>query len=104
MPADRFVEVVIPLYFEGHVYRAGSRVRVTIAAPNGTQPVWSFGETEPAAGTAAVSVKFSANAPSSLILPVDGGVVVPTGLPPCQSLRNEPCRAYAAVVNRAARR
>ncbi|HEY2260603.1 MAG TPA: CocE/NonD family hydrolase [Solirubrobacteraceae bacterium] len=104
MPADRFVEVVIPLYFEGHVYRAGSRVRVTIAAPNGTQPVWSFGETEPAAGTAAVSVKFSANAPSSLILPVVGGVAVPTGLPPCQSLRNEPCRAYAAVVNRAARR
>ena len=40
-------EVVIPLYFEGHVYRAGSRIRVTIAAPNGTQPVWSFSQTQP---------------------------------------------------------
>src|SRR5207248_491218 len=34
MPAGKFVLVVIPLYFEGHVYRAGSRVKVTIAAPN----------------------------------------------------------------------
>ena len=36
MPADQFVPVTIPLYFEGHAYRAGSRIRVTIAAPNGT--------------------------------------------------------------------
>ena len=42
MPAGEFVPVTIPLYFEGHVYRAGSRIRVTISAPNGTQPVWSF--------------------------------------------------------------
>ncbi len=55
MPKGRFVEVVIPLYYEGHVYRAGSRIRVTISAPNGTQPVWSFGQTDPA-GTANVSV------------------------------------------------
>ncbi len=39
MPKGRFVEVVIPLYYEGHVYRSGSRIRVTISAPNGTQPV-----------------------------------------------------------------
>ena len=45
MPADRFVEVTIPLYYEGHAYRAGSRIRVTIAAPNGDQPIWAFGET-----------------------------------------------------------
>ena len=47
MPKGKFVEVVIPLYYEGHVYRAGSRIRVTIAAPNGTQPIWSFSQTEP---------------------------------------------------------
>ena len=44
MPSGTFVPVVIPLYYEGHVYRAGSRLRVTISAPNGTQPVWSFAE------------------------------------------------------------
>src|SRR5579884_566153 len=29
MPKNRFVEVVIPLYYEGHAYRKGSRIRVT---------------------------------------------------------------------------
>jgi hypothetical protein len=96
MPQGQFVEVVIPLYYEGHVYRAGSRMRVTIAAPNGTQPVWSFGQTEPPTGTATVSIAFSKNMPSGLILPVVPGVSVPTGLPPCPSLRNEPCRPYPA--------
>ena len=47
MPPNRFVKVTIPLYYEGHAYRAGSRIRVTISAPNGDQPIWSFGETEP---------------------------------------------------------
>jgi predicted acyl esterase len=95
MPQGQFVDVVIPLYYEGHAYRAGSRIRVTIAAPNGTQPVWSFGQTEPK-GTATVSIAFSKSMPSSLILPVAPGVSVPTGLPPCPSLRNEPCRPYEA--------
>src|SRR5207253_10974838 len=52
MPADQFVPVVVPLYFQGHAYRAGSRIRVTIAAPNGAQPVWSFSQTQPAGSTA----------------------------------------------------
>ena len=66
MPAGQFAEVVIPLYFEGHAYRAGSRIRVTIAAPNGTQPVWSFSQTQPPTGTATVSIAFSQSMPSSL--------------------------------------
>lgn len=97
MPADRFVEVDIPLYYEGHAYRAGSRIRVTISAPNGTQPVWSFSETQPAGSTAGVSIAFAPDMPSSLILPVVPGVSVPTALPPCPSLRNEPCRRYTGT-------
>jgi predicted acyl esterase len=99
MPANRYVPVVIPLYFEGHVYRAGSRVRVTISAPNGTQPVWSFGQTQPEGSTATESIAFSALMPSSLILPIVPGVSVPTGLPVCPSLRNEPCRLYEPFAN-----
>jgi hypothetical protein len=102
VPKNRFVEVVVPLYYEGHVYRAGSRVRITIAAPNGTQPIWSFKQTAPK-GTARVSVAFSRRMPSSLILPVVPGVNVTTGLPPCPSLRNEPCRAYQALANHTAK-
>jgi hypothetical protein len=60
--------------------------------------VWSFSQTQPR-GTARVAVAFSRRMPSSMILPVVGGVDVPTGLPPCPSLRNEPCRPYVALAN-----
>jgi uncharacterized protein len=103
LPGDRFVPVTIPLYYEGHAYRAGSRIRVTIAAPNGTQPIWSFAQTEPK-GKAKVAIAYSKKTPSKLLLPVVPGVSVPTALPPCPGLRGEPCRSYEAFVNRAAKR
>ena len=99
MPKGRFAEVTVPLYYEGHVYRAGSRIRITISAPNGDQPIWSFGETNPA-HTATVTIAHSAKMPSQLILPVVPGVSTTTGLPPCPGLRGEPCRTYAPVANR----
>jgi hypothetical protein len=34
---------------------------------------------------------------------VVSGVAVPTGQPACPSLRNEPCRTYAPIVNRTSR-
>jgi uncharacterized protein len=98
LPAHTFTKVTIPLYYEGHAYRAGSRIRVTISAPGGAQPLWAFAQTNPI-GTARVSVELAPQAPSSLTLPVIPGVQVPTGLPPCPSLRNEPCRTYVPFVN-----
>ena len=72
MPRKRFAKVTIPLYYEGHAYRAGSRIRVTITAPNGDQPVWSFSETQPKR-TAMVSIAHSKSRPSRLILPGGAG-------------------------------
>ena len=72
LPRKRFVKVTIPLYYEGHAYRAGSRIRVTITAPNGDQPIWSFGETQPK-GTAKVAIAHSKRRPSRLLLPVVAG-------------------------------
>jgi predicted acyl esterase len=100
MPRNKFVQVAIPLYYQGHVYRAGSRIRVTIAGPNGQQPVWSFGESVPE-GTSEVAISFSPSQPSTLVLPVIPGLEAPTDLPPCPSLRNQPCRPYEPIVNRA---
>jgi predicted acyl esterase len=93
LPRNRFVPLTIPLYYEGHAYRAGSRIRVTITAPNGDQPIWSFSEASPK-GTAKVAIAASKARPSRLTLPVVPGVDVPTGLPPCPGLRGEPCRTY----------
>ena len=102
LPPDEFVPVTIPLYYEGHAYRAGSRIRVTIAAPNGTQPIWAFDHAEPEGSTAQVAIAYGGGTPSNLLLPVVPGVSVPTGLPPCPGLRGEPCRSYQAFANQPA--
>ncbi|HLH66872.1 MAG TPA: CocE/NonD family hydrolase [Solirubrobacteraceae bacterium] len=93
LPRGRFTPVTIPLYFEGHVYRRGSRIRLTISAPGGDQPVWAFADTLPR-GRARVWIAASSRLRSRLLLPVVPGVRVPTPLPPCPGLRGEPCRAY----------
>ncbi|HTU95194.1 MAG TPA: CocE/NonD family hydrolase [Solirubrobacteraceae bacterium] len=100
LPKGRYTEVTVPLYYEGHAYRKGSRIRVTIAAPGGDQPVWAFAELNPD-GTAQVSIAHSATFPSRLVLPVVPGLAVPTGLPPCPGLRGEPCRTYQPSANHA---
>jgi predicted acyl esterase len=96
LPAGRWTEVTVPLYYQGHAYRAGSRIRVAIAAPGGDQPMWAFAGTEPRSAT--VEVARSAARPSRLVLPVVPGVDVPAGLPPCPGLRGEPCRPYAPAA------
>jgi predicted acyl esterase len=99
LPHGRWTEITIPLYYEGHVYRKGSRIRIVIAAPNGDQAVWSFSQTHPNGGHAKVWVAFSRSMPSRLILPIVLGVAVPTALPQCPALRGEPCREYRPAAN-----
>jgi predicted acyl esterase len=93
LPKGRYAKVTVPLYYQGHAYRSGSRIRITISAPGGDQPIWAFATTRPH-GHPKVSLLSSAKKPSRLILPVVGGVTVPTGLPPCPGLRGEPCRPF----------
>ena len=45
------------------------------------------------------AVSHSATHPSSLLLPVIPDIDVPTPLPPCPSLRSQPCREYVPHVN-----
>ena len=97
--ADGCAPASAPLYYEGHVYRAGSRIRIVLSAPGGDQPGWAFAQlTPPRAAT--VRVAHSPAMPSRLVLPVVAGVAVPTGPPPCPGLRGEPCRPYRPLVNR----
>ncbi len=96
MPKGRFALVTVPLYYEGHVYRAGSRIRIIISAPGGDQPIWAFADTVPV-GTATVTLAHSASMPSRLVLPVVPSVHPPSALPPCPGLRGEPCRTYQAL-------
>ncbi len=99
LPKGRYTELTVPLYYEGHAYRRGSRIRLTIQAPGGDQPVWAFAATRPR-GTARVWIARSERFASRLILPVVPGVSLPTRLPPCPGLRGEPCRSYSPYANR----
>jgi predicted acyl esterase len=93
LPKGEFAKLVIPLYYQGHVYRDGSRIRVTVSAPVGDQPVWAFADTVPR-HNARVTIAMSHKHPSRLILPLVPGVTAPTPLPPCPALRGEPCRTF----------
>jgi hypothetical protein len=90
--------VRVPLYYQGHVYRESSRLRVTISAPGGDQPIWAFAETKPDA-TPWVAIAHDRKHPSRLVLPVTKDGPAPTGLPPCPGLRGEPCRDYVRLAN-----
>ena len=98
LPADEFVLARVELYPFGHVFRAGSRIRISVEAPGGDRPEWKF-DALPADGQVINTIGHSAAYPSRLVLPVvpDPGITAP--LPPCPSLRGQPCRTYVEVSN-----
>ncbi len=101
MPSKEFTKVVVPLYFSGHPYRAGTRIKIAIAAPNGTQPIWAFDHTRPAlnAPDTLVDVTFDADRPAQLVLPIVENLAAGAPQPECGVLRNQPCRPFAALAN-----
>jgi uncharacterized protein len=100
LPNDRFVKATIPLYYQGHAYREGSRMRVIISAVGGDQPIWAFARAKPKKGTPQVDVAFGKSKRSKLTLPVIPSADIPTELPPCPyGLRGEPCRDYVPFAN-----
>ncbi|MCB0972389.1 MAG: hypothetical protein KDA97_12865, partial [Acidimicrobiales bacterium] len=90
LPAGEFAPMRIEIYPFGHVFRAGSKIRLIVTAPGGDRIAWSF-DTLP--GTPTNEIARSAGRPSSLALPVVAGVTPPAGLPACH-LRGQPCRAF----------
>ncbi len=101
MPSRHYTKVVIPLYFQGHAYRAGSRIRITLSAPGGEQPIWAFAKARPRSGASKIHVASSRRHPSRLLLPMIPGVTIDSPPPsPCPTLRNEPCRDYVRFSNR----
>ncbi len=105
LPSDEFTKLTVPLYYQGHVYRAGSQIRIIISAIGGDQPIWAFDKAVPKRGKPTIDLAHSVDYPSSLLLPtVDQGIPAPTGLPPCPGLRGEPCRDYVPLKNKRAKR
>jgi predicted acyl esterase len=81
-----------------HVFRPGSRLRVWIDTPGGTRSDWRFqwlGLSTPPT----IVIGHDAQHSSSVALPLLKGVSAPSPLPPCPSLRGQPCRDWQAFAN-----
>jgi putative CocE/NonD family hydrolase len=71
----------------GHVFRAGSQLRITVAAPHTWPDLWGFVSLP----VPAINSIHTGPGASSLALPLVDGAVAGAPLPPC-TLRNQPCR------------
>ncbi|MCK6553087.1 CocE/NonD family hydrolase [Candidatus Binatia bacterium] len=98
LPTGEFVLARVEIFPFAHAFRAGSRIRVSVEAPGGSRPLWKFAAL-PGDGTATVAVARSAAHPSRVVLPVVPDATIPTALPPCPSLRGQPCREYVEGEN-----
>ncbi len=94
LPAGKFAKVRVALFAATHVFRAGSRIRIAVAAPGGDRTRWRFDT--PATNGLVVN---EIGRPSRLVLSVVDDVQAPPALPPCPSLRGQPCRTYVPAAN-----
>jgi predicted acyl esterase len=98
MPPGEFTLVRVGLFAVAHVFRAGSRLRISVEAPGGDRTRWAFG-TYPTGGQVLDEVAHTARHASRLVLSVVPDVGAPPGLPPCPGLRGQPCRTWVPASN-----
>jgi hypothetical protein len=75
------------------VFRAGSKIRLSIDTPGGSRALWRFALVQYPMEVR-YTIGHDAAHPSSLVLPRIDGVAIggDGGTPPCGSLRGQPCR------------
>jgi predicted acyl esterase len=83
-----------------HVFRTGSRIRISVDTPGDSCTRWKFVLTEYQTDPTH-TIAHNSNTPSSVVLPVipDAGPPSSLAMPPCPSLRGQPCRAYEIFDN-----
>ena len=91
LPIDEWVEVAIPIPLTGHVFRAGSQIRLSFHSPGGDRPIWTFDVDEIPDG-ATVEIGHDIEHPSSISFATDSTVTgYPADAPVCGN-RGQPCR------------
>ncbi len=94
LPAGEYTQVDVGIFPAGHVFRAGSTLRLIVDSPGGNRNLWAF-DVLPHDGSA---IRIDPSA-STLALPFVSGVDVPDGLPDCENTRSQPCRMWEAYQN-----
>jgi hypothetical protein len=98
LPAGEATLLRIEIFPFAHVFRAGSRLRLSVEAPGGDRQLWKF-DALPAEGEVVNTIFRSAAAPSKVVLPVVPGIEVDAPYPPCPGLRSQPCRSFVELTN-----
>jgi uncharacterized protein len=100
LKGDEVVEVRIDIPGFAHAFRAGSRVRLSIATPGRNHATWEFEPPDYGGDVPAVDVYRNRRRPSALVLSVLDGVQVPDVAPaPCPGLRGMACRPFVSSEN-----
>ncbi|TVS11230.1 MAG: CocE/NonD family hydrolase [Wenzhouxiangella sp.] len=92
-----FVPVRVELFPFAHVFRADSRIRVTVDGPGGNRWRWGFAPI-PGGSDAEVIIAHGPDHPSSVVLPVVGAAVDAGDYPDCSpaefssAVSSQPCR------------
>jgi uncharacterized protein len=98
----RWVEARVDIPSFAHAFRAGSRLRLSIATPGRNHATWEFDNPDHGDLVPTNRVARSPHRPSSLVLSVLDGVEVPAVTPaPCPALRGQACRPFVATENAA---
>jgi predicted acyl esterase len=87
----KFTKVRVELFPFAQPFRKGSRIRITVDAPGGARPTWSF---ETISHGERVQIAADKKHRSRIVLPLVSGIDVPKKAPGCGSLRSQPCRTY----------
>jgi putative CocE/NonD family hydrolase len=98
VPVGEYLQVQIAIPSVAAALRAGSSLRMTVSAPGRNHGTWEF-ESPAYDAPPTFLVGRGGEHASSLMMPTITGVPVAEGLPPCPSLRGQPCREYRAVAN-----
>jgi predicted acyl esterase len=95
-----FVRAKVEIPSFAHAFRAGSRIRLTIATPGRNHATWEFEGPDYGGATPTQRVAHTPALPSALVLPaVRGQRIQSEALPPCPILRGMACRPYVPVLN-----
>lgn len=79
----------VGLYPFGHIFRAGSRIKLSVEVPGGNRARWAYGIIQEGMEN---SIAHTSVMASRLILPLIQGMAAPTPLPECGTVREQPCR------------
>lgn len=100
MPDGEFAEVRVGLFPFAHVFRAGSRIRISVHTPGGDKTRWTY-LVEPQPEGTTIDIAHDAARPSRIALPVTPGISGYPSSPPadCAALRAQPCRDFRPYAN-----